>query len=63
MIFVTPVKDQMMPKDSDVMNFPDGTALLFTVGCAVTITDIDAGIKSKALPVILKDFTGRWRSD
>ncbi len=58
--FVTPNQGSDDAKDSDVIDFPNQTTLLFTVGYAVTITDIDAGIKSKALPVILKDFTGRW---
>ncbi|MBK9564488.1 MAG: carboxypeptidase regulatory-like domain-containing protein [Saprospiraceae bacterium] len=58
--FVTPNQGSDDAKDSDVIDFTNQTTLIFTVGYAVTITDIDAGIKSKALPVILKDFTGRW---
>ncbi|MBK8626039.1 MAG: T9SS type A sorting domain-containing protein [Saprospiraceae bacterium] len=46
--------------DSDVIDFENQSTLIFTVGYAAEITDIDAGVRLKPLPVTLKTFTGRW---
>ena len=46
--------------DSDVIDFPNQNTLVFAVGYAVTITDIDAGIYATPLPIELSSFTGEW---
>jgi hypothetical protein len=46
--------------DSDVIDFPNQTTLIFTVTYAAEIRDIDAGLKFRALPVSMKEFRGRW---
>jgi protocatechuate 3,4-dioxygenase beta subunit len=46
--------------DSDIIDFESQTTLIFTVGYASAIEDIDAGLKLIPLPVSLSTFTGRW---
>ncbi|MBK8827105.1 MAG: T9SS type A sorting domain-containing protein [Saprospiraceae bacterium] len=46
--------------DSDIIDFESQTTLIFTVGYAAAIEDIDAGLKLIPLPVSLSTFTGRW---
>ncbi|MBK9743571.1 MAG: carboxypeptidase regulatory-like domain-containing protein [Saprospiraceae bacterium] len=46
--------------DSDIIDFESQTTLIFTVGYAAAIEDIDAGLKLIPLPVSLSSFTGRW---
>jgi hypothetical protein len=58
--FVTPNIGADKNLDSDIIDFPAQKTLIFTVGYAMTITDIDAGLKPKVLPVTLKEFTGNW---
>jgi hypothetical protein len=58
--FVTPNQGLDDAIDSDIIDFDNESTLTFTVGYAVTIADIDAGLKSKVLPIQLKEFTGRW---
>lgn len=58
--FVTPNQGQDDAVDSDIIDFENESTLAFTVNYAVTITDIDAGLKFKALPVRFKEFTGWW---
>jgi hypothetical protein len=58
--FVTPNQGLDDAIDSDIIDFENQSTLTFTVGYAVNIKDIDAGLKSKVLPVMLKEFTGRW---
>ncbi|MFZ1749419.1 MAG: SdrD B-like domain-containing protein [Saprospiraceae bacterium] len=49
--------------DSDVIDFINQSTLIFTVSYAAAITDIDAGVKLKPLPVTLKSFTGKWNQN
>ncbi|MBK9745046.1 MAG: T9SS type A sorting domain-containing protein [Saprospiraceae bacterium] len=48
--------------DSDIIDFINQSTLIFTVSYAAQITDIDAGVKLRPLPVTLKSFTGRWNT-
>jgi hypothetical protein len=50
-------------KDSDIIDFINQSTLTFTVTYAAIIDDVDAGLKSKPLPVELLDFTGRYNSN
>jgi hypothetical protein len=46
--------------DSDIIDFENQSTLIFTVGYAAQIKDIDAGVQLKPLPVTLLEFSGRW---
>jgi protocatechuate 3,4-dioxygenase beta subunit len=48
--------------DSDIIDFINQSTLIFTVSYAAQITDIDAGVKLRPLPVTLKSFTGWWNT-
>jgi len=56
--FVSPNQGINDAIDSDVIDFPNKTTLIFTVNYAAIITDIDAGVKLKPLPVTFKEFIG-----
>jgi len=58
--FVQPNQGVNDAIDSDVIDFDNRNTLTFTVDYASVITDIDAGVKQKVLPVTMKEFTGWW---
>ncbi len=60
--FVQPTKGLDDTKDSDIIDFVNQSTVTFTVTYAANINYIDAGLKSKPLPVELLDFAGRWNS-
>ncbi|MBK8668566.1 MAG: hypothetical protein IPN89_03515 [Saprospiraceae bacterium] len=58
--FVSPNQGTDDAIDSDIIDFANESTLIFKVSYAAEINDIDAGVKSKVLPITLKEFTGRW---
>ena len=46
--------------DSDIIDFEKQSTLIFTVSYGAQITDVDAGVQLKPLPVTLVSFSGRW---
>lgn len=48
--------------DSDIIDFINQSTLTFVVSYAAQITDIDAGVKLKPLPVTITTFTGRYNA-
>jgi hypothetical protein len=57
--FVVPNQGNDDTKDSDIVDFVNGSTLSFTVGYAQTILDIDIGLIS-ILPVEISQFSGEW---